>query len=470
MPRMPQTADDTDRPAPSRSSRRVLLWTTPVDGHVNPGLPIARALVARGHEVRWYTGRRFRPAVEATGARFEPMQAATDPADVDPFTRFPQRVDLDGLAGFKFDLKHLFLDEVPGQITDVQRILRDFPADVVLNDTAVLGAGMLHELGGPSWATFGITALPIRSRDTAPFGTGLAPGRSPISRLRNRVLTAVTARVIFRDVQRHRDAIRARLGLPHVRTSVLESSLSPYWYAHSSTPAFEYPRRDLPEQVHFVGPLLPAPPVGFDEPAWWPDLDGTRPVVLVTQGTVATDLDHLVLPALRALAADDVLVVATATDAAIDAVRRALPANARVEPFIPFGALLPHVHAVVTNGGFGGVQFALAHGVPLVVAGTTEEKPEIAARVAWSGAGIDLRTSTPSPEQIRTSVRAVLSEPRYGEAARRIRAEYARHDAPEEIADLVERLAATGSPVLRDVTPAHTGTGRATPTPAGAAR
>jgi MGT family glycosyltransferase len=466
---MPPTPDTADR-APSASiPRRVLLWTVPVDGHVNPGLPIARALVARGHDVRWYTGRRFRPAVEATGARFEPMVSATDPADDDPLTRFPQRVDLDGLAGFKFDLKHLFLDEVPGQLTDVQRILRDFPADVVLNDTGVLGAGMLHELGGPPWATFGITALPIRSRDTAPFGTGLAPGRSPVSRLRNRVLSAATAHVVFRDVQRHRDAIRAQLGLPRQRSSVLESSLSPFLYAHSATPAFEYPRRDLPPQVHFVGPLLPDPPVGVALPSWWAELDGGRPVVLVTQGTVATDLDHLVLPALRALADDDVLVVATA-GAAIDAVRSELPLNARVESFVPFGALLPKVHAVVTNGGFGGVQFALAHGVPLVVAGTTEEKPEIAARVAWSGAGIDLRTATPSPEQIRTAVRAVLSEPGYGEAARRIRSEYARHDAPEEIADLVEQLAATGCPVLRDATPRGAGSGRTTRSPAGAAR
>ena len=35
----------------------------------------------------------------------------------------------------------------------------------------------------------------------------------------------------------------------------------------------------------------------------------------------------------------------------------------------------------VTNGGYTGVTLALAHGVPLVQAGTTEEKAEIAARI-----------------------------------------------------------------------------------------
>ena len=78
-----------------------------------------------------------------------------------------------------------------------------------------------------------------------------------------------------------------------------------------------------------------------------------------------------------------------------------LPANVRVERFIPHDRLLPHVDVMVTNGGYGGVQQALAHGVPLVVAGDSEDKPEVAARVHWSGAGVDLRTGRPSPARWR---------------------------------------------------------------------
>ena len=52
---------------------------------------------------------------------------------------------------------------------------------------------------------------------------------------------------------------------------------------------------------------------------------------------------------------------------------------------------------MVTNGGYGGVQFALAHGVPLVVAGDHEDKPETAARVAGSGVGRNLKTGRPTP-------------------------------------------------------------------------
>ena len=80
---------------------------------------------------------------------------------------------------------------------------------------------------------------------------------------------------------------------------------------------------------------------------------------------------------------------------------------------------------MVTNGGYGGVQFALANGVPLVVAGDTEDKPEIAARVAWSGAGINLRTGRPSPEAIGGAVRRILGATGYRSSAERLRDELA---------------------------------------------
>jgi UDP:flavonoid glycosyltransferase YjiC (YdhE family) len=83
------------------------------------------------------------------------------------------------------------------------------------------------------------------------------------------------------------------------------------------------------------------------------------------------------------------------------------------EPFLPYAGLLPYLQVVATNGGYGGVQSAPAHGVPLVVAGTGQDKAEIAARVAWAGVGINLKTNTPAPEHSRAAIRRVLSEPGY---------------------------------------------------------
>jgi UDP:flavonoid glycosyltransferase YjiC (YdhE family) len=167
----------------------------------------------------------------------------------------------------------------------------------------------------------------------------------------------------------------------------------------------------------------------------------------------------LLAPTLRALADEDVLVVATTGGKPVESLGPvSLPANARVERFIPHAHLLPRVDVMVTNGGYNGVQIALANGVPLVAAGQSEDKPEVCARIRWAGVGIDLKTSTPSEEQIRQTVRKVLAEPVYRQKAGHLAAEFARHDAPTEAAERLERLAATGQPVL--ARPVSAGTGR----------
>jgi MGT family glycosyltransferase len=430
----------------------ILICSTPAEGHVNPATPIARALVERGHDVRWYTGSEFRATVEATGAVFEPIVDATDPSASSMDDRFPGRAGLEGLAGIKFDLKHLFLDEVPGQIRDLQRIMATTPIDVMLVDTGFSAALLLRELGGPPYATYGISFLPIPSRDLPPIGSGRLPSTSPLTRWRDRLTTPLALRVLFRDVHRHYARIREQVGLTApTRSTVFDTFVSPMLYLHSSSELFEYPRSDLPGQVHFIGPLLPTPKPGAALPAWWADLDHSRPVVLVTQGTVAVDLDDLVVPTLAALAGDDVTVIATGGAGTQD-LTTAIPANAHVESYIPFASILPHVDVMVTNGGFGGVQLALAHGVPMVVAGATEDKPEIAARVQWSGSGIDLRAKRPTELQIRNAVKSVLTDERFRIAAEQIQRATSRLDAPQIAADLVEALGLTGQPVLREAT------------------
>jgi UDP:flavonoid glycosyltransferase YjiC (YdhE family) len=47
------------------------------------------------------------------------------------------------------------------------------------------------------------------------------------------------------------------------------------------------------------------------------------------------------------------------------------------------------------------VNQALSYGIPIVGAGASEDKPDVNARVAWSGVGIDLQTNTPVPEALR---------------------------------------------------------------------
>jgi MGT family glycosyltransferase len=410
-----------------------------------------RELVKRGHAVCWYTGQAFQATVEQTGAQFEPIRSWLDYSDLKtvPAALMDQRAAAVGVERLKFDLKHFFIDPAVGQVNDLSDILDRSPADVLLADSMFLGVSWLAEHKGLPWAEFGTSALTLSSRDTAPFGTGLQPSNTVFRRLRNHGLRWFFQQTVLRQLRAYTNDLRSQVGLPPSADYFFDR-LSPFLYLSPSLPEFEYPRSELPPHVHFIGPLLPPSTATFTPPTWWDELKGNRPVIHVTQGTIATNSMDLIVPTLQALEHEDVLVVATTGGDAIETLKlTSLPANARLEPFIPHAHLLPHVDVMVTNGGYNGIQMALANGVPLIVAGQTEEKPEVAARVEWAQVGINLRTGTPTPEQIHKAVKTLLMDSSYRTRIKQFQIQTRHYNAPRIAVALLEQLASTKQPVLR---------------------
>lgn len=426
---------------------RFLIATMPIPGHVAPFAPLVRELLRRGHEVIWYGSRHFQKGIEATGAGFTPMRDEIDYGDARYNEHFPERARLRGLAQVVFDFEHLFVNVVPAMIDDICDILQKFPADALIGDPAVAATRILSETQDFPAAVLNITVVGYESRDMGAFGLGLPFSDTLVGRVRNWLSYRLIDHVVFRSVNRAYSKLAKQHRWP---MRPFRPSVSQHLHLQPMVPSFEYPLSDIPPQLHFIGVLLPEAPSHFVKPAWWDRvLLSTKPVVLVTQGTVATNAAELIRPTLEALANEDVWVVATTGGKAADELGFPIPANALVEPFIPFDTIMPHVRAYVTNGGYGGICIALAHGVPVISAGTTEDKTEVGARVAHSGVGLNLKTNRPSVEQIRTAVTAILHEPSYAKRARAIRDEIATHDAASEAATLLERLALTRKPVER---------------------
>jgi MGT family glycosyltransferase len=427
---------------------RFLIAATSVPGHVLPLLAVSQHLLNRGHEVVVHTGSVFRERAEATGARFVPFHPEIDIDYRRLDERFPERRKIaPGPDQLCFGLKHVFADAIPHQSAGIRDIRCGFPADAIIVDTMFCGAFPL--LLGPREeripiVSLGITALALSSADTAFFGTALPPSSTAEGRARNLAMNRHLQQAIFGSAQQYFNDILVKLGARPMPAFLFDSMIAlPDLYLQLTAKAFEYPRGEMPDSVRFVGPLPPPPSTDFLPPPWWDDLDKSGSLVLVTQGTLANDdLGQLIGPTLTALADEDVRVIATTGGAPTEAIPVALPANAKAAIFLPFDRLLPKVSVMVTNGGYGAVNHALSLGVPLVVAADSEEKPEIAARVAWTGAGINLRTGRPSPIQIRQAVRAVLTKPQYRQRAQALRAAFAGYDALNEIAELVEELAA----------------------------
>lgn len=401
-----------------------LVCSTPVHGHVSPMLTAAAHLVRRGHRVIVLTGSRFAERVAAIGAEFVALPGIADFDDRDVPSYLPDRDRYRGLAQAQYDIQTIFVKPIAEQDRALRALLWAEKPDAILVDGAFGGAVPLLLQGGdrPPVVALGVTPLTQSSRDVAPAGTALPPSSSALGRVRNRVLGVVATRILFRRTQKVAEAVLREAGVPRLEHFIMDVSSLFDRFLQLCPREFEYPRSDLAPNTEFVGgmPALPASAAAA-LPEWWGELDDGRPVVHVTQGTIDNaDFGRLLLPTVRALDDLDVRVVASLGGRPESALEGEIPANARIASYLPYDALLPRTAVMVTNGGYGGVLQALGAGVPLVVAGGTEDKPEVAARVAWSGAGVDLRTGTPEADDIRAAVLRVLTEPSYSAAAHRL--------------------------------------------------
>jgi UDP:flavonoid glycosyltransferase YjiC (YdhE family) len=409
-------------------------------GHLAPMLPIGRGLTERGCDVTFITGMALRTRVEATGGKFHPLPG---PADFDGPKTSPHLSR--GAPGVEQGVRDMdiFISPIPGQHMAVQEVLAEGHAGstVVLHDVffhglwpELLGAPGLRPAGAIG---LGVTVLGLSSEETAPFGLGLAPDSSPEGIARNRILNDQVQRR-FAPVQGKLDACLAGLGATRAAPYYWDAqSLLPDVTLQLYTAGFEYPRSAMPAHLEFVGRLLDVQDE-VELPAWWPDLLAAERVVFVSQGSLRNDdFGALIGPALESLADCDALVVVTLGGRPVsDSLE--LPANARVASYLPYHAVLPHTDVFVSNGGFGGVQTALFFGVPLVLAGETEDKHEVAAHVEWSGTGVSLGTGQPTPRAVRTAVDKVLNDRSFRDNAKRIKMEYAQCDTMGRITDTIE--------------------------------
>ncbi|KAA0690242.1 glycosyltransferase [Neorhizobium sp. P12A] len=432
---------------------KILIASTPATGHLNPLLAIGRILMAEGHQVLVLSGSAFRGRIEGISAEFRALSfdADLDPADI--HSHAPElKLIPPGPEWLRIAMERIFVDTIPAQSKSLNQVLRDFPADIIIGDDMFFG--VLPMLLGPRSkrppiVLCGTSILHWRRDDKAPHFMGLPPAITKAQREQYAAIAQEQEKLVDLPVARRANLHLAELGVGPLSAPFLDSVVElADSYMQLSVPGFEYPR-EIPPSVNFVG-ALPFIPNQAPIPLWARELDGSRKVVLVTQGTVANhDFNLLLAPTLAALAKEpDVLVVATAGGRPVEAIPGPIPANARLASYLPFEWLLPKVDVLVTNGGYGSVNQALSLGIPLVTAGLTEDKADVNARVAWSGVGIDLRSNHPTPQQLRTTIRAVLDQPNYRSNAIMMAAEFAAIDTRSEILRIVNQTA-NGSVGLR---------------------
>ncbi|KAK3386059.1 glycosyltransferase family 1 protein [Podospora didyma] len=452
---LPQNGTTATPADPSKPVLLVLCTSSTAPGHVLPLCELTRHLVSKcGYEATFVGGNQHRHLIAASGATFFPVHESLT-LEKGPFRKWGmERARYEeGLPRMRQDFKTFFIGQIPGQFESTKSALLDirrrYGCDrevLVINETMWFGY-LPFKFGAPAPEGFfvegnerkmpksigvNVTPLMLDSVDLPAMPLGLLPvegqgGDRGAVRERDALIRDLLYKYVVKEAyDGFREHMKACGGTQVPDEWMINLSVT----AHDATlqmcdEALEYPRSDLPPHVHFAGSLARRPvPQGYVFPEWWqrdvvaPAQEKRRHVVVVSQGTLARDYSMLVAPTVAALAGrEDVLVIALLGKPGAELMPGILPPteggrdNIRVADFIPYDAVLAYADVMVFNAGYGGFVHCVVNGVPMVAAGLTEDKCEVAARAEWAGVGINLRTGRPSAFAIAAAVDTILASP-----------------------------------------------------------
>lgn len=438
----------------------LLFCASPGHGHVMPVKAIAKNFVARGYETIFLTGSEAQSHLEAAGITFRPLLGKADWSSACIDELFPEE-DKNAPPSGQYCLAHamrcIFANMIPDQHESIQGVLRDIQQrspgrKIIIIQEFTFWGSLPIMLGAESKPeaiiTLGTTPLPLSGPTIPPFGLGLSYDPSPAGVERNEQLYTDREEQ-FSELTLALAEILGKFSIKPPRDLPWDFQISlSDRYVQMCVPRVEYPRPDAPPGLRFAGFLPRGHRDTKAKPAWCDDVTLNAPkkrIVAVSQGTATAQWEKLLIPTMRALAdCKDILVVAAlGREGAALPEHVEIPPNARVADFVPFDELLPYTDVFITNGGYGAFQHAVSHGTPLIVAGTTADKPEVAARVEWAGLGINMRTESPTPAAIREAVERVLADGSFVSRAQELQSEMAEYNAfdiiEENIMELVRK-------------------------------
>jgi UDP:flavonoid glycosyltransferase YjiC (YdhE family) len=425
------------------NGKRILFACVPAEGHFNPLTGLAKHLKSVGYDVRWYTAARYEKKLQELGIPFYGFDKAVDMMAGEPDTAFPERAKLKSQVGkLNFDMEHFFIKRGPEYFADIQEIHKTFAFDLLIADVTFTGTVFVKDLMKIPVIAIGVMPLIETSKDLAPTGLGMEPSEGFFGRMKQAVLRYAVKNILFRKPNKIMHRILDEYGIVHNNIFLFDLlSKKANYILQSGTPGFEYKRSDLGKNVRFIGSLLPYSS-SIKKQQWFDErLNKYKRVVLVTQGTVEKDVNKIIVPTLEAFKNTDTLVVCTTGGSQTSALKAKYSQdNIIIEDFIPFKDVMPYAHAYITNGGYGGVMLGIENKLPLVVAGVHEGKNEICARVGYFKYGINLKTETPLPAQIKEATDEVINNNLYKQNINKLGEEFTQYQPNELCAKYVGAL------------------------------
>ncbi len=374
--------------------KKIVFFSIPAHGHTNPTLGIVRELVARGHQVWYYSYELLREKIEDAGAIFVSCDDYDMEQKLSPRDAVRVGKDLAFSTKILVDTTLALDDRVCQDMQQLQ------PDCIVADSMAVWGKAVALKLGIPfvsSTTTFAFNQhsakiMPRGLRELLGLLLAMPRVNRQIKRLQNQGYPIKSILDILQnDDHTHTIVYTSRSFQP------CEDTFSPAHYA-------------------FVGPSVRQALSSFQKER--------ETLVYISMGTVNNDQMPLYKACIAALQDSACQVVISAGSLVSMDAFGPLPEHIRVLPQVDQIAVLQKTDVFLTHCGMNSVSEALYHGVPLLMLPKTTEQKGVANRVSQLGAGIVLEQET--PEAIMAGIRRLLEDDVCRENARKIASDFHR--------------------------------------------
>lgn len=414
---------------------------------MNLFLALAGELSARGHQITFFGMASNEVKARAPGFGF----MSTEPDELPAGTLDGMIRRMGELGSFAALRLHGRFDELryEGILRKGPELLRAAGIDALIVDQAEPCSGSLAEAARLPWVSVANGLAMNSEPGVPPLFTSWVYSENGLTIARNRTIYA-GMKVATRSIEKLINRYRKRWGLPPLRR--MDDSFSPFAQISQQVQEFDFPRRELPECFHYVGPIRNVSQRQGEFP--WPLLDG-RSLVYASFGTFVNRHKHLYYSVAEACAGLDVQLVLSLGGAAKTSDFPNLAGSPLLVEFAPQFEILKRAALTVTHGGLNTALESLGHGVPLVAIPIAFDQPGVAARIRWIRAGDYITPERVTAERLRGVIRRVLGEPVYKDSATRVGCAIRQTDGRRRAADIIEEVILTRRPVLNKNRTAH---------------
>ncbi len=426
---------------------RVVLNTFGSFGDVHPYLAIAIELQRRGHECVLATAEVYRQKVTAEGVQFLAVRP-----DVGELLSEPELIAKlwHPTRGTAYLLRDYLLPKVEQSFEDLYGVCEE--ADLLLTHAAGYAGPVVAAALNLKWLSVALQPAIFFSQHD-PAVVAAAPWTRHLYSLGDWPFAAMMslARFETRRWAKPVFALRRRLRIDDQSNPVMEGAFSKLGTLTLFSRAFAQEQRDWPENAVPTGFVfydkrgegfgLPAEDASGMSKELREFLAAGPPPVLFTLGSSAVthpgNFYAESVAAAKALGVRAVLLTGRQVGAPA-----ALPGNRmiRVEEYASYSAIMPHVSAVVHQGGIGTVAQALRAGKPMLVVPWAHDQPDNGYRLQRMGVAKVLPRSRYSGPAAAKDLFVLLSDNGFRERAEQLAASIKREDGLNAACDRIENV------------------------------